>query len=66
MARPPYPEPTTRKTLALPEALWGELDIERRLAPGRMPSETEMVRTLLREAIDARLRNRGLETAAAD
>ncbi len=54
MGKHPPAEPLKRKSLILPEAMWAEIDAARRATPGGLPSEMEMVRRLLREALDAR------------
>jgi hypothetical protein len=54
MGRPPIPEETARKSLTLAIALWAELNEERKRSEGAVPSETDLIRALLREALDAR------------
>jgi hypothetical protein len=43
-----------RKSITLPHPLWDAIDVARRGSLGRVPSEAEMVRVLLREALAAR------------
>lgn len=54
MARPPPDEPSTRKNIALPDALWAAISEQRKAVVGPIPPEAEMVRILLREALQAR------------
>lgn len=54
MPRPSLPEPVIRKAVGLTAAMWAEVDAQRRAEPHRIPSQNEMVRRLLREALDAR------------
>jgi hypothetical protein len=54
---PPLTEPVTRKSMALPDTIWAAIDDIRRSWPGAVPSEVDVVRTLLREAIGARAAN---------
>ncbi len=55
MPRPPLPEPTTPRLFLVPDAMMAEVEDERRVEPGpAVPSAAEMVRRLLREALDAR------------
>lgn len=55
MARPRiYTEPYTRKNVSLPDAMWKEISNVRRQTPERIPPEQEVIRRLLREALDAR------------
>jgi Arc/MetJ-type ribon-helix-helix transcriptional regulator len=44
----------TRQTLSLPPEIWQQIDRIRRQAPGAVPSTSEVVRTLIREALEAR------------
>jgi hypothetical protein len=45
----------TRKSVALPDSMWLEIDALRRSWPTPLlPAEAEIVRALLREALDAR------------
>jgi hypothetical protein len=53
----PGPEATTRKNITLPDAMWVQINDARREAAGQIPSESEMIRILLREALAARARN---------
>jgi hypothetical protein len=54
MGRPPLPENIVRKNIALDADVWDEVSEERaRLAP-KIPSEADMIRVLVREALDAR------------
>lgn len=55
---PPDPEPKTRKSVTLPDSLWAEIDEVRRSAPGRVPSEAEALRQVIRAGLDV-LRRRG-------
>lgn len=52
--RPMADEATTRKSISLPDSLWAAVNDARRGVYGRIPSESEMVRILIREALDAR------------
>ena len=55
MSKPP-PEPSTRKTLVLPDRLWeriGEFRAERRRHEGRIPAEMEAIRLLIQCGLDA-------------
>ena len=45
-----------RKTLTLPLPVWRQIDQLRREAPGPVPSASEVVRWLIREALEARTR----------
>lgn len=51
---PRFTEPVTRKTVVLPDTIWDAINDIRKSSPGFVPSEAEVVRTLLREAIEAR------------
>jgi hypothetical protein len=44
----------TRKVITLPNSLWAAITLARKSADGPIPSEAEMVRVLLREALAAR------------
>ena len=63
--RPPLTEPTTRKSMTLPDSIWAAIDDMRRSWPGAVPSEVDVVRTLLREAIDARAKAKAPPPGAA-
>lgn len=52
--RPPHTEPTTRKSMTLPDSIWDAINDVRKSTPGRVPAEAEVIRVLLREALDAR------------
>ena len=55
MGRPPsLPANATRKSLTLADDLWAELNEERKRTAGAVPNEMEIIRVLLREALDAR------------
>lgn len=58
MGRPPIPN-ATRKSLTLVDDLWAELNEERKRSVGAVPTEMELIRILLREALDARYAARG-------
>jgi Arc/MetJ-type ribon-helix-helix transcriptional regulator len=60
MGRPPLPEPASRKSVKLPDSLWADIDRVRKTFD-RIPSEAEVIRILLREAIDARLKDRRIK-----
>jgi Arc/MetJ-type ribon-helix-helix transcriptional regulator len=47
-------EAPIRKTLTLSPAMWRQIDLLRRAAPYPMPAASEIVRDLLREALEAR------------
>lgn len=65
MGKHPAAEAQTRKSIVLADAMWAEIDEARRATPGKMPSEMEMVRRLLREALDARAAHGGRGTTPA-
>jgi Arc/MetJ-type ribon-helix-helix transcriptional regulator len=44
-----------RKTLTLPLQVWQQIDQIRRDAEGSLPSESAVVRDLIREALEARV-----------
>jgi Arc/MetJ-type ribon-helix-helix transcriptional regulator len=44
-----------RKTLTLPLQVWQQIDQIRREAHGSVPSESAVVRDLIREALEARV-----------
>jgi Arc/MetJ-type ribon-helix-helix transcriptional regulator len=46
--------PMTRKSVSLPDSIWAEINEFRKTFDGRIPSQTEAVRILLQEALDAR------------
>jgi hypothetical protein len=54
MGRPPLPQNIVRKNIALDADFWVEINEERKRVAGAVPSEADLVRTLLREAMDAR------------
>ncbi len=54
MSKHPKVERPVRNSVILDAAMWAEIEAERRAAPGEVPSKMEMVRRLLREALDAR------------
>lgn len=56
MGRKPLPEPSTRKSIALPDRLWNGINEVRKDMPGRVPSEAEVLRLLVSEALAARER----------
>ena len=59
MGKPPPEIPLVRKSVSLRATDWAEIQEERRLAGGgRIPSENEMLRDLVREALDARQKKR--------
>ena len=47
------PEPTARKSITLPVSVWAAVDDVRRQMPGRVPSETVVVCTLIRAGLVA-------------
>jgi hypothetical protein len=58
MGRPLIPN-TTRKSLTLADDLWAELNEERKRSTGAVPTEMELIRNLIREALDTRYAARG-------
>jgi Arc/MetJ-type ribon-helix-helix transcriptional regulator len=56
MGKPPPSEPVTRKSVTLPNSLWAAISEARKDFGGHIPSEAEVIRILLREALDARAR----------
>lgn len=46
--------PRTRNSITLDDAMWAEIETERRAGSGKVPTKMDMVRRLLREALDAR------------
>jgi hypothetical protein len=64
MGRPPIPN-ATRKSLTLTDDLWAEVNEERKRGTGAVPTEMELIRALLREALDARYAARNAAAAPA-
>jgi Arc/MetJ-type ribon-helix-helix transcriptional regulator len=66
MSKPPPSDPLVRKNVGLPSSLWDAIDAARRTFKGRLPSETETVRILLREALEAREKKAARRAKAED
>lgn len=54
MSKKPKVERPVRNSVILDAEMWAEIEAARRSAAGAVPSKMEMVRRLLREALDAR------------